>query len=57
MAAAVLSIGTGCAGIAATETVSPLMFFLPGLVKNHPAPAKAPPGTQVASNGNLTLAN
>ncbi len=32
---------TGCGGINASKTVSPLDFFLPGLIKND-APAKAP---------------
>ena len=28
---------TGCSGIAATQSVSPLMFLLPGFIKAKPA--------------------
>ena len=38
---AILLIGAGCGGIAASEAVSPLMFLLPGLGQNKtqtPAP-------------------
>jgi hypothetical protein len=34
---AVLFFGTGCTGINASQSVSPLSFFLPGLVQNNKA--------------------
>lgn len=36
---AILLIGAGCGGIAATQSISPLMFLLPGIGQNKtPAP-------------------
>jgi hypothetical protein len=37
LAAIVLGLGTGCSGIATTQSFSPLMFFLPGLAETKPA--------------------
>jgi hypothetical protein len=37
LAAVLLSLGTGCGGIATTQSFSPLMFFLPGLAEARPA--------------------
>jgi hypothetical protein len=41
---AILLICAGCGGIAATQTISPLMFLIPGLGVNKrpPVPAAAP---------------
>jgi hypothetical protein len=47
----------GCAGIAATQTISPLMFLLPGLGQAKPAPPQNAPPTQIASNGDLSQIN
>ena len=43
MTSAVLLIGTGCGGLYAAPTFSPLMFLLPGLAQSKPA-ASTPPG-------------
>ncbi|MEO6184183.1 MAG: hypothetical protein ABIP71_13980 [Verrucomicrobiota bacterium] len=34
---AIVLLGAGCSGINASQGVSPLSFFLPGLVQNKPA--------------------
>ncbi len=39
---AILLIGAGCGGIAASQTVSPLMFLLPGFGQNKAPAAPAP---------------
>jgi len=61
-AAVVLGLGTGCAGISTTQSFSPLMFFLPGLVEAKPGTPQIIPVTQpaktaqIASNrGSVTL--
>jgi hypothetical protein len=36
---AVFVFGTGCSGIHASKSISPLDFFLPGIMKNDPAPS------------------
>jgi hypothetical protein len=63
LAAATVALGSGCSGFNATETVSPLMFFLPGLVENKPVPPQivpivqtAPPA-QIAANRDSAKAN
>ncbi|HWY31675.1 MAG TPA: hypothetical protein VNX46_13020 [Candidatus Acidoferrum sp.] len=33
----------GCGGINASQSVSPLDFLLPGIIKNCPAPANSEP--------------
>jgi hypothetical protein len=43
---AILLIGAGCGGIAATETISPLMFLLPGFGQNKTPALTAPSATQ-----------
>jgi hypothetical protein len=45
---AILLIGAGCGGIAATQTISPLMFLIPGLGVNNrpPNPAVSPSQSQ-----------
>jgi hypothetical protein len=50
MAAALLVIGTGCGSIYATQSVSPLMFLLPGLAGTKPAlpPPPAPGQTETS---------
>ena len=54
MAAALLVTGTGCGSIYATQSVSPLMFLLPGLAGTKPALPQPPaPGRTETS---LTLA-
>jgi hypothetical protein len=64
LAAIVLGVATGCAGIATTQTFSPLMFFLPGLVENKPASPQivpimktAAPAQAVASNRDSAKVN
>jgi hypothetical protein len=37
--AAVLVFAAGCSGINASKSISPLDFFLPGLLKTEPQPA------------------
>jgi len=63
LAAVIPGLGTGCSGIAATQSFSPLMFFLPGLVETRPASPQivpvlqtAPPA-QMASNRDLAAVN
>ncbi len=46
LTSAVLVIGTGCGGMYAAPTFSPLMFFLPGLAQNKPATSTPPGQTQ-----------
>ena len=48
MVAALLVIGTGCGGFAASSTVSPLMFLLPGLAQTKPALPQPPAPVQTA---------
>jgi hypothetical protein len=38
-----LLTGSGCSGINATGTISPLTFFLPGLVHHQPEPGLLDP--------------
>jgi hypothetical protein len=63
LAAAVLGLGTGCGGIAATQSVSPLMFFLPGMVETRPGSPQIVPITTtatpalIASNRGLATVN
>jgi hypothetical protein len=64
LAAIVAGAGTGCGGIATTQTINPLMFFLPGMVENQPSsPQIVPliktgtPAQAVASNRDLTKVN
>ena len=52
---ALLALGAGCGGIRASKSVSPLDFFLPGLIKHEsPAPRDTnpaiPPGELLAQN-------
>jgi len=60
---AVLGLGTGCGGIATTQTISPLMFFLPGLAEARPGSPQIVPvvrtttGTPLASNRDLAKLN
>jgi hypothetical protein len=39
----------GCGGISASRTISPLDFFLPGIIKADPAPAPRNPGAPVTN--------
>jgi hypothetical protein len=39
---AVIFLGTGCGGINASHSVSPLNFILPGLMQNKPQDETAP---------------
>ena len=48
LAAVVLGLGTGCSGIATTQSFSPLMFFLPGLVETKPASPQIVPVMQTS---------
>jgi hypothetical protein len=40
--AALATLSTGCSGVNATGTVSPLMFLVPGLGQTGPAPGCTP---------------
>jgi len=63
LAAAVLGLGTGCSGINTTQSFSPLMFFLPGLVETRPVSPQIVPvmqtasPAQIASNRDLATVN
>jgi hypothetical protein len=60
LGAALVFIGTGCAGISATQTVSPLMFLLPGFAQdksNSPLPDKQPAPVAVSNTFNQSLAS
>jgi hypothetical protein len=50
LALVIAVIGGGCGGIAATPAVSPLMFLLPGLGQNRPAPSTNAQPAQVAGD-------
>lgn len=47
---AIVLLGAGCSGVNASGGVSPLSFFLPGLVQNKPAAPAAPAPEKVLSN-------
>jgi hypothetical protein len=49
LAAVILGLGTGCGGLATTQTISPLMFFLPGMVETKPASPQIVPVMQTAT--------
>jgi len=63
LGAIVVGLGAGCSGINTTQGVSPLMFFLPGLVQSTPVsrqiiPVKSAPATaRMAANGDLSPVN
>jgi len=63
VAGVLLGIGTGCSGLATTQSFSPLMFFLPGLADSKTVPSqvvpvmKTAPVAQVASNRVLAKTN
>ena len=64
LAAIVTGLATGCSGIATTQSVSPLMFFLPGLVQNKsgssqivPLMKTPPPAQVIAFNRDSAKAN
>ncbi len=63
LAAVVLGLATGCSGIATTQSFSPLMFFLPGLVETRPVSPQIVPvmqtatPAQIASNRDLATVN
>jgi len=63
LAAVAAGLGTGCSGIAASQSFSPLMFFLPGLVETRPASPRRVPvmqtatPAQIASNRDLATVN
>jgi hypothetical protein len=56
-------IGTGCSGIATSQSFSPLMFFLPGLGETRPVPSQIVPlektgiTAQMASNRDSAQVN
>jgi hypothetical protein len=44
-----LALGTGCSGIHASKSISPLDFFLPGIMQNEtPAPQESIPPSHPA---------
>ena len=47
----------GCGGIAASGTVSPATFFLPGLLRNDTAPATNAPSALPETSLSLASAN
>lgn len=49
LAAALAGAGAGCSGINATGSASPASFFLPGLLKADPPPARTEPVPAVPS--------
>jgi hypothetical protein len=60
LAAALVLVGAGCAGISAVQTVSPLMFLLPGFAQNKsnpPLPGTQPTPTVVSNTFNQSLAS
>ena len=40
--ALVAATATGCGGINASKSISPLDFIMPGLMQNHPKPPETP---------------
>jgi hypothetical protein len=43
------SVATGCSGINASKSVSPIDFLLPGLMENRPSPPATPLQTNIVS--------
>jgi hypothetical protein len=39
---AIILLGAGCSGINASKSISPLDFFLPGLIQNNSPQEKSP---------------
>jgi len=56
LASALLVIGTGCGGLSAASSVSPLMFLLPGLAQSKPALPPPPAPGQAETNLTVALA-
>jgi len=57
MASALLVLGTGCGGLSAASSVSPLMFLLPAFAQSKPAlPQPLAPG-QTETNLTVALAD
>jgi hypothetical protein len=54
--AAVALFGAGCGGISASRTVSPLDFFLPGLIKNDVSPVTNAPVAIIVKSDDLAFA-
>jgi len=42
-------MAAGCGGISASKTISPLDFFLPGIIKADPAPTPQSPAAPVTN--------
>jgi hypothetical protein len=57
LVAALLVIGTGCGGLAASSSVSPLMFLLPGLAQTKPVSPQPPGPGQTETNQIVALAD
>jgi hypothetical protein len=57
VAAVIVGMGTGCSGIATTQSFSPLMFFLPGLVESKPVPPQIVPVMQTVSPAQVIASN
>jgi hypothetical protein len=55
--AVVLGLATGCSGIATTQSFSPLMFFLPGLVEARPVPQQTVPIMKTVSPAQIIALN
>jgi len=56
MISAVLVIGTGCGGFSGSQTVSPLMFLLPGLAQTKPGLPPPPVPSQTQTNQTVAQA-
>jgi hypothetical protein len=58
LASVISLIGGGCGGIAATQTIYPLMFLLPGFGQARPAaPSNAPPALVASANRDSSQVN
>jgi hypothetical protein len=58
LAGALIALGTGCSGLATTQSVSPIMFFLPGLgVDSRPVSPQIVPLVKNASPAQTVASN
>jgi hypothetical protein len=57
LAAIVLGVATGCSGLNTTQSFSPLMFFLPGLVENKPGSPQIVPIMKTGSPAQIIASN
>jgi hypothetical protein len=57
MASALLVLGTGCGGLSAASSVSPLMFLLPAMAQTKPALPQPPVPGRTETNLPVALAD